>query len=130
VLGKRVRTILDTHGGKSKFFAPHTAFTEARAHLPKILRKRGINPDIALNFLDKLTSLIASVDTDIYGPLEATARRRLRTRDEDDWPILATALALDCPIWTEDADFFGTGVATWTTDRVELLLSEAESPRS
>ncbi len=31
---------------------------------------------------------------------------------------------LQCPIWTEDADFFGTGVATWTTDRVELLLHE------
>ncbi|HZC23037.1 MAG TPA: PIN domain-containing protein [Candidatus Binatia bacterium] len=30
------------------------------------------------------------------------------------------------PIWTEDADFFGAGVATWTTDRVELLLREAQ----
>jgi len=38
---------------------------------------------------------------------------------------LASALALECPIWTEDADFFGAGVATWTTDRVELLLSNA-----
>jgi hypothetical protein len=25
-------------------------------------------------------------------------------------------------VWTEDADFFGTGIATWTTDRVELYL--------
>ncbi|WP_455227346.1 PIN domain-containing protein [Lautropia mirabilis] len=32
-------------------------------------------------------------------------------------------LVLDaCPIWTEDQDFFGTGVPTWTTDRVELYL--------
>jgi len=25
-------------------------------------------------------------------------------------------------VWTEDADFFGTGVATWTTSRVRLYL--------
>ena len=130
MLGNRVWQILKTHADKAKFFAPDTAFTEAQTHLPKILQKRGLNPDMALAIVDKLPALIASVDADIYGPLEATARRRLRKRDEDDWPILATALALDCPIWTEDADFFGTGVATWTTDRVELLLSEAESPRN
>lgn len=47
-------------------------------------------------------------------------------RDEEDWPVLATALALEYPIWTEDADFFGTGIATWTTDRVEMLLNEAK----
>jgi hypothetical protein len=28
---------------------------------------------------------------------------------------------------TEDADFFGAGVATWTTDRVELLLNESRA---
>lgn len=36
-------------------------------------------------------------------------------------PILAHAL--DCPAWTEDTDFFGAGVATWTTDRVALYLA-------
>ena len=41
--------------------------------------------------------------------------------------MIATALALECPIWTEDADFFGAGVATWTTDRVELFLSESRA---
>jgi hypothetical protein len=30
----------------------------------------------------------------------------MERRNEDDWPVLATALALNCPIWTEDADFF------------------------
>ncbi len=44
-------------------------------------------------------------------------------RDADDWPVLACAMAMGCPVWTEDADFFGTGVATWTSDRVELYLA-------
>jgi len=45
-----------------------------------------------------------------------------RVRDADDWPALALAMQLECAIWTEDQDFFGTGVATWTTNTVELYL--------
>ncbi|MDD5334988.1 MAG: PIN domain-containing protein [Rhodoferax sp.] len=33
--------------------------------------------------------------------------------------LLACAVRIACPISTEDADFFGTGVATWTTDPVK-----------
>lgn len=124
VLGRRVREILETHLANVRFFAPDTAFAEAREHLPEILLRRGIKPDFVIAVLDELLGLIGRVDADIYGPFETRARQRLQTRDEDDWPVLATALALECPIWTEDADFFGTGVATWTTDRVELLLRE------
>ena len=36
--------------------------------------------------------------------------------------IVIDANILNCPIWTEDNDFFGTGVATWTSDRVHLYL--------
>ena len=35
----------------------------------------------------------------------------------DDWPALALGLQLECAIWTEDQDFFGIGVATWTRPR-------------
>lgn len=56
------------------------------------------------------------------------ARERIARRDEDDWPVLAVALAFDCAIWTEDTDFFGCGVATWTTDRIELYLAQAACP--
>jgi len=125
VLGRRVREILEHHCGKVRFLAPFTAFAEAREHLPEILQKRSINPEAAMAVLDELMMLIGCVDAEIYGPFEETARERLQ-RDEEDWPVLATALALECPIWTEDADFFGTGVATWTTNRVELLLRNAQ----
>ena len=36
---------------------------------------------------------------------------------------LREGLKTDRTVWTEDADFFGTGIATWTTDRVELYLA-------
>lgn len=32
-------------------------------------------------------------------------------------------MVLDCPVWTEDADFLGTGIATWTTDHIVLYLA-------
>jgi predicted nucleic acid-binding protein len=66
--------------------------------------------------------VIQAVDLETYSASEEDARKRLLGRDPDDWPVLATALVLNCPIWTEDADFFGAGVATWTTDRVEMFL--------
>lgn len=81
----------------------------------------------AMTTLDSLCSLVQSVEIQTYARFEVLARQRISRRDEDDWPILATALALGCPIWTEDTDFFGCGVATWTTDRVELYLAEAAS---
>jgi len=126
VLGKRVREILETHSARIRFFAPDTAFDEAREHLPGILMKRGITPEAALAVLAELSALIGCIEAEIYRPFETAARRRLQKRDEEDWPVLATALALECPIWTEDEDFFGAGVATWTTDRVELLLRELQ----
>jgi predicted nucleic acid-binding protein len=64
------------------------------------------------------------VEFDTYAPFETLARQRLAGPDDKDWPVLATALTLRCPIWTEDTDFFGWGVATWTTVRVELYLKE------
>lgn len=65
-----------------------------------------------------------AVEAETYTAFESVARERIHKRDEDDWPVLAAALTMDCPIWTEDTDFFGCGVATWTTDRVELYLAQ------
>jgi predicted nucleic acid-binding protein len=60
----------------------------------------------------------------IAKPMAPSKRKRDSAcgRDEDDWPVLATALALACAIWSEDTDFFGTGVAVWTTNRIEIFL--------
>jgi len=118
VLGKRVREILEAHSARVRFFSPDTAFAEAREHLPGILSKRGIDKEPGIAVLAELAVLIGCIDAEIYGPFETAARQRLQSRDEEDWPVLATALALECPIWTEDADFFG--------DRVELLLREVQ----
>lgn len=124
VLGTRVHLLLRKYAGRVEFFAPDSALQEAREQLPLILERRGIPVSPALEALDSLSKLVQIIAPEVYAPIEALARQRLARRDEDDWPVLASALVLGHPIWTEDTDFFGCGVATWTTDRVELYLSD------
>jgi len=125
VLGRRVLALLVRYGSDVQFFAPESAFEEAREHLPSILSKRNVPVVEALEVLDSLSQIVQPISTDTYIAFEQVARQRLAGRDLEDWPVLAAALALNCPIWTEDADFFGAGIATWTTDRVELFLKNA-----
>jgi predicted nucleic acid-binding protein len=99
VLGQRVRRIFEVHAESISFFVPETA-------------------------LKAMAALATIVSDDLYGDFEAEARKRLGTRDPEDWPILAAALALDCPIWTEDTEFFGCGVATWTSGSIDIFLSQ------
>lgn len=122
VLGKRVLSLLEAHHHSVDFFVPDTAIMEAREHLPLILARRNIEGVLAQQAIDYVMTMVAGLTADVYGTFENEARARIGQRDEDDWPVLACALALDCAIWTEDTDFFGTGVATWTSDRIERVL--------
>jgi predicted nucleic acid-binding protein len=123
VLGQRVRQLLLEHAPNVKFFAPDVAYADARKYLPALLEKRGVNSAVALTVLDTLESVVRPLEFDLYAGLQQQALQRIAMRDADDWPVLACAMTLGCPVWTEDADFFGTGVATWTSDRVALYLA-------
>lgn len=124
VLGKRVRAVIEEFAESTSFFVPDAAYAEAEECLPSLVMKHGGDPEKALSLLRTLRNLMVPIGSDVYGEFEAEARRRLAKRDPEDWPILASALALGCPIWTEDTDFFGCGVATWTSDRVRMFLRE------
>jgi predicted nucleic acid-binding protein len=118
VLNVRVRRILEA------FFVPEPALSQAQEHLATLVVRRGGDPSKALRLLDAMVGLVDLVSPDIYAALATEARMRLGSRDPDDWPILATARALGCPIWTVDTDFFGCGVATWTSNSVEIFLGD------
>lgn len=123
VLGKKVRNTIQKFANSTQFFTPDVCFTDARKYLPVLFEKRNLPANEAISILEELTNLIAAVDADLYEIYEVEAKQRIAVRDVNDWPIVAVSLMLDCPIWTEDADFFGVGVATWTSDRVHLYLS-------
>ncbi len=123
VLGRHVRQLLEQYASCGvRFFAPCVAYSDAQRYLPELLKKFG-KPDRDLPAeLQYLRGLVEPVEAESYMGFEDEARTRLRARDEEDWPVLATALALACPIWTEDMDFFGIGVPVWTTKSVEIFL--------
>lgn len=126
VVGERVRALLAAYSAKIDFLAPDTAFEEAARHLPSILRARGDDGTAtaaALEALEAATEIVTPVPASSYEPMRAPALARIGRCDPRDWPVLACALLLDCPVSTEDRDFFGTGVAIWTTALVELYLT-------
>lgn len=129
VLGTRVSELLAAHAAQVTFLAPAIAFDEAREHLPTVLAKRGKSAQaiqVALEKLETLARVIVPVPAESYLTFKDRALARIGPRDPGDWPVLACALAADCPIWTEDTDFFGAGVATWTTASVELFFIESD----
>jgi predicted nucleic acid-binding protein len=125
VYGERVYCLLKKHEDAAEFYSPDHCIEEARKHLPAIAVRRRIAPSLAESALNRIVhALIHVVDRSLYEEFEERARARIATRDVDDWPVVATALLIDAPIWTEDRDFFGSGIATWTSDRIELYLRD------
>ncbi len=122
VFGVRVRNLLETYEDSVSFYAPDICFADARRYIPSISEKRRIDPGPGILVLNHLSRLVEVVDRTLYEEFEASARERMISRDEEDWPIVATALLLKCPVWTEDRDFFGSGIPTWTTETIDLYL--------
>jgi predicted nucleic acid-binding protein len=128
VLGRRVARLLSDYAQQVTFLTPDVAFDDVREHLPAILSKRGETLGLqgALDTLAALQGVVQVLDHAEYQVMKHAALARVGQRDPDDWPIMACALLLNCPIWTEDRDFFGTGVATWTTTLVEQYFANAD----
>ena len=122
VLGSHVPLLIERYGLETSFFAPELAFEEAARHLPVIAARRGHDAVLLIEALDRLRVVVDVVEAEVTTPLRSVAMERIGGRDPMDWPVVAAALALSCPIWTEDRDFFGVGVSTWTSAHVEIYL--------
>lgn len=122
VLGNKVKQFLFDFYPSVDFYVPDVCFQDAEKYLPTIFEKRAASPELGLQILSQLQCILQIVDKSIYQEHAIKAKQRMRSRDIYDWPIMATAFTFDCPIWTEDQDFFGSGVPIWTTDRIHLFL--------
>ncbi len=124
ILGERVPQLLAQYSDQVQFFTAAVCYQDVRRHLPTILEKRGLPLEPFLVAVDALVNVVIPLEEEIYATYKAEATRRIQARDIQDWPLIALSLTLNCPIWTEDNDFFGTGVATWSTWNVEMYLSQ------
>ena len=124
VIGKRkfALSLIETFARRVDFFAPAVGFAELHEHLPGLLAKWHVPAAEGLAVLERLAVAVQPLDAEITARFEIAARLRIDARDPKDWPVLAAALALTCPLWTDDNDFFGTGIATWSTPNVRHYL--------
>ncbi|MFV0257663.1 MAG: PIN domain-containing protein [Acidimicrobiales bacterium] len=112
-----------------ELFIPEQQMEEARVEIPRrvsgFARRHGLSVHGAHGLTESLLRAIAAnvvvIDEAIYAGYEVEARAR-STRDPDDWPLVACALAIDGAVWTHDHDLFGTGVATWTSATLQGWL--------
>jgi predicted nucleic acid-binding protein len=87
-----------------------------------LARKRRLDVDVVL--LAAATLPVTTVPRTVYASSLAEARRRIVRRDPDDVELLALAIHLKLPVWSNDNGFEDTGVLWHTT---AWLLSALES---
>lgn len=122
VLGRRVRQLIADSCQDVAFYVAEANYDEAEHYLAELAPARGITEAVWQASLKSVMTAIQLVGLGELSLMEQEARARIACRDERDWPAVAAALLLTCPVWTEDQDFFGAGVATWTTATVEIYL--------
>lgn len=115
-----------------ELFLPEEMWNEVRIELPRRIAAfarrrvldRPVSDDLSSVCLAAVEANLVVLDVGIYSALEDEARAR-SLRDPTDWPVVACALALSAGIWTNDNDFLGTGIATWTTETLKRWLERS-----
>lgn len=91
-----------------------------------LVQRRGLEPDLAAALVqegfDVAEEALSIVPGEWLEPFQEEALGRV-PQDRNDWPSVALALALNVGIWTEDRDFFGSGLATWRTPILQYALT-------
>lgn len=115
-----------------ELFLPEQMWAETQIELPRRIQafvdRKGLDPEVGAELtqlcLDAIEANVVILDEAIYSAVEDEARAR-SLRDATDWPVVASALALAAAIWTNDNDFLGTGIATWTTESLQAWLGRS-----
>jgi predicted nucleic acid-binding protein len=91
--------------------------------LDVLIRKLGMAAPDASALVEQLSQAIRVLEPVAYAMMERSAGVRLHERAQNDWPILAAAMAFDADVWSNDRDFFGIGVALWSTRNVHFAAA-------
>jgi predicted nucleic acid-binding protein len=136
LIGELLRTSGRARLGDDRLelFLPEAMWSETRVELPRriiaFVKARGLDPRIGDELgelcLAAIDANIVVIDHAVCAATEDEARAR-SLRNPSDWPAVACALALAAGIWTNDNDFLGTGVPTWTTQTLQGWLDRNPS---
>lgn len=112
MIGGRARLVIASPRGPACVSAEAVA-GEIYRHIPRLATKRKLDPSLLYAAL--LAMPIDWQPPYVYEPRREEALARIGSRDPDDWPTLALALALEVPVWSQDKDFSIASVHVVTT---------------
>ncbi|MGH9351598.1 MAG: PIN domain-containing protein [Terriglobia bacterium] len=113
VLGGRARLILESPQVEEILTVEQTV-AEVHEYAIHLAKRKGLSEDLVLLAVGALPVTIAEQTT--YKAAIAEASKRIGKRDPDDVELLALAIALSLPVWSNDRDFKGTGIEWLTTE--------------
>ena len=119
VLGGRAKVVL-SHPKIEGIFTTEVTLSEVEEYVILLARKRRLSLDTLL--LAVATLPVSVVERETYARAVVQARRLIGQRDPDDIEILALALHLKIPLWSNDNDFRDTGVEWYTTAELPQRL--------
>jgi predicted nucleic acid-binding protein len=113
------------HDEVEQVFTPAAAYDEVSEYLPSLAKKKRLELDTLLLACAALP--VTVVEPSDYEGTLATARHRIGNRDPDDVDVLALALTLKLPVWSNDNDFEDAGVEWHTTAELLRILGIAST---
>ncbi len=121
VIGGQAARVL-CHAAIEEILTTETTLAEVQEYAGQLARKRRLAIDVVL--LAAATLPVTTVPRATYAASLAEARKRIGRRDPDDVELLALAMQLNVPLWSNDNDFENTGVVWYTTASLLAVLSK------
>ena len=103
-----------------EFAVPERVIGEVQRYLPRLALKLGAKQAFLEYSLELLP--LRAYPARRYARAVSEARARIEGRDPTDVDVLALALHLDVPLWSNDRDFEDTGVSRFTTAELLTVL--------
>src|SRR5207244_3214398 len=91
-----------------ELLTPQVTFAEVQEYAPVLARRKRLTEDILLLALASLSVIL--IEPEAYKRSLSEAKRRIGGRDPDDVDILALAIQIQVPVWSNDKDFERSGI--------------------
>lgn len=104
--------------GNTIFYTTVFNYKEVEKYIPVLASKRDIPMEDLYMALSMLP--LSVCDVDFYKNKVNQAKKLIENRDPNDVHLLALALRLGCPIWSNDKDFKGLEIRVYST--LDLIM--------
>lgn len=112
VIGGRAKAVL-AHASVTEVFTAAATLDEVKEYAAGLAAKKRLSPEAVMLAIATLPVFV--MERGAYEKRVPEARRRIGRRDPDDVELLALALHLGAPVWSNDNDFEDAGVEWFTT---------------